>query len=140
MRDRSKKALVLVAALALFAASCGSDDKKSSDTTASGGGKAGFILPDSASSARWEAFDRPLIQAACDAAGIECVIQNAEGDKDNMATIADQMIADGIGVLAIVNLDSESGAAIQEKAAAAGVKNIDYDRLTLGGAADVYVS
>jgi D-xylose transport system substrate-binding protein len=50
------------------------------------------------------------------------------------------MIADGIGVLAIVNLDSESGAAIQEKAAAAGVKNIDYDRLTLGGAADVYVS
>jgi D-xylose transport system substrate-binding protein len=102
--------------------------------------KAGFILPDSASSARWEAFDRPLIQAACDAAGIECLIQNAEGDKDNMATIADQMIADGIGVLAIVNLDSESGAAIQEKAAAAGVKNIDYDRLTLGGFADVYVS
>jgi len=57
-----------------------------------------------------------------------------------MATIADQMIADGVGVLAIVNLDSESGAAIQEKAAAAGVKNIDYDRLTLGGSADVYVS
>ena len=104
------------------------------------GGKVGFILPDSASSARWESFDRPLIQEACDAAGIECLIQNAEGDKDNMATIADQMIADGIGVLAIVNLDSESGAAIQEKAAAAGVKNIDYDRLTLGGSADVYVS
>ena len=85
MRVRSKNAVVLIAALALFAASCG-DDKKSSDTTPSGGGgKAGFILPDSASSARWEAFDRPLIQAACDAAGIECLIQNAEGDKDNMA-------------------------------------------------------
>ncbi len=104
------------------------------------GGSVGFILPDSASSARWEAFDRPLIEAACADAEIECLIQNAEGDKDNMATIADQMIADGIGVLAIVNLDSESGAAIQEKAAAAGVKNIDYDRLTLGGFADVYVS
>ncbi len=140
MRVRSKNAVVLIAALALFAASCGDDDKKSSDSTPSGGGKAGFILPDSASSARWEAFDRPLIQAACDAAGIECLIQNAEGDKDNMATIADQMIADGVGVLAIVNLDSESGAAIQEKAAEAGVKNIDYDRLTLGGSADVYVS
>ncbi|MFN6121321.1 MAG: substrate-binding domain-containing protein, partial [Actinomycetes bacterium] len=96
----------------------------------SAGGKVGFILPDSASSARWESFDRPLIEAACEAAGIECLIQNAEGDADNMATIADQMIADGIGVLAIVNLDSDSGAAIQEKAAAAGVKNIDYDRLT----------
>ncbi len=106
----------------------------------SAGGKVGFILPDSASSARWEDFDRPLIEQACADAGIECLIQNAEGDKDNMATIADQMVADGIGVLAIVNLDSESGAAIQEKAAAAGVKNIDYDRLTLGGSADVYVS
>ncbi len=155
MRNQFKKGVVLIAALSLVAAACGGDDDDTSgpveDTSDSGttattaapsggGGKAGFILPDSASSARWESFDRPLIQAACDAAGIECLIQNAEGDKDNMATIADQMIADGIGVLAIVNLDSESGAAIQEKAAAAGVKNIDYDRLTLGGSADVYVS
>ncbi len=160
MRNRARSGVVLVAALSLIAASCGDDEASSDETSdsaevsatatadgssatddSSGGGKkAGFILPDSASSARWEAFDRPLIQAACDAAGIECLIQNAEGDKDNMATIADQMIADGIGVLAIVNLDSESGAAIQEKAAAAGVKNIDYDRLTLGGSADVYVS
>ncbi len=117
------------------------DDAMEDDAMAEGGEQiAGFILPDSASSARWEAFDRPLIEAACSDAGITCLIQNAEGDKDNMATIADQMIADGIGVLAIVNLDSESGAAIQEKAAAAGVLNIDYDRLTLGGFADVYVS
>jgi D-xylose transport system substrate-binding protein len=161
MNKSTRRALCLVGALALVTAACGSDDDSgSSDTAAAqdttapdgtdaagseGGGeasglKAGFILPDSASSARWEAFDRPLIEAACAEAGIECDIQNAEGDKDNMATIADQMIADGVGVLAIVNLDSESGAAIQEKAAAAGVKNIDYDRLTLGGAADVYVS
>ena len=114
------------------------------DTTAAAaaaaGGKAGFILPDSKSSVRWESFDRPMIEAACKAAGIECLIQNAEGDKANMATIADQMITSGVKVLAIVDLDSESGAAIQKKAAAAGVKNIDYDRLTLGGAADVYVS
>lgn len=119
----------------------GDDASEEDDAMAEGGEQiAGFILPDSASSARWEAFDRPLIEAACAEAGITCLIQNAEGDKDNMATIADQMIADGIGVLAIVNLDSESGAAIQEKAAAAGVLNIDYDRLTLGGSADVYVS
>jgi D-xylose transport system substrate-binding protein len=104
------------------------------------GGKAGFILPDSKSSARWEDFDRKFIEAACAAGGIECIIQNAEGDKAKMATIADQMITDGVKVLAIVNLDSETGAAIQKKAAEAGVKNIDYDRLTLGGAADAYVS
>ena len=155
MQKRLKSGIVLLGALSLLAAACGSDDEDGgssattdagTDTTAAAGGaggeggKVGFILPDSASSARWESFDRPLIEAECEAAGIECLIQNAEGDADNMATIADQMIADGVKVLAIVNLDSDSGAAIQEKAAAAGVKNIDYDRLTLGGSADVYVS
>ncbi len=153
MQKRVKSGIVLLGALSLLAAACGDDSddggssattEAASDTTAAGGesagGKVGFILPDSASSVRWESFDRPLIEAECATAGIECVIQNAEGDADNMATIADQMIADGVKVLAIVNLDSDSGAAIQEKAAAAGVKNIDYDRLTLGGSADVYVS
>ena len=37
-----------------------------------------------------------------------------------MATIADGMIADGVTVLAIVNLDSDSGASIQQKAASPG--------------------
>ena len=50
------------------------------------------------------------------------------------------MITDGVTVLAIVNLDSDSGAAIEEKAKKQGVKTIDYDRLTLGGSADVYIS
>ena len=161
MKKSTRSVVGLVAALMLATAACGSDDDSGGDAgndsgndgtsapatdapdddgASGGGGKAGFILPDSASSARWEDFDRPLIEQACEEAGIECVIQNAEGDKNNMATIADQMIADGVGVLAIVNLDSESGAAIQEKAKAAGVKNIDYDRLTLNGHADVYVS
>ena len=57
-----------------------------------------------------------------------------------MTQIADTMIGEGVTVLAIVNLDSESGAAIEEKAASQGVKTIDYDRLTLGGSADYYVS
>jgi D-xylose transport system substrate-binding protein len=104
------------------------------------GGKAGFILPDSKSSVRWETADRPMIEAACKAAGIECDIKNAEGDAATMATLADAMINSGVKVLALVNLDSPSAAAIHEKAAAQGVKLIDYDRLTLGGKADVYVS
>ena len=107
---------------------------------AAAGGTAGFILPDSKSSDRWETSDRPAIEKACAAAGIKCLIQNAEGDKAKMATIADQMVTDGAKVLAIVNLDSESNVQIQTKAAAAGVKLIDYDRLTLKGKTDVYVS
>ena len=103
-------------------------------------GKVGVILPDTQSSARWETADRPLLKAAFDAAGVEVDIQNAQNDKGKMATIADSMIASGVKVLIITNLDSPSGAQIQGKAKDAGVKTIDYDRLTLGGSADYYVS
>ena len=50
------------------------------------------------------------------------------------------MINEGVKVLMIVNLDSESGAACLKKAADAGIQSIDYDRLTLGGGASYYVS
>jgi D-xylose transport system substrate-binding protein len=43
-------------------------------------------------------------------------------------------------VLLLTNLDSGSGAAIQADAKAKGVKVIDYDRLTLKGSGDYYVS
>ena len=82
----------------------------------------------------------PALEAAFKAAGVEYDIQNAQGDEEKMTQIADSMIANGVTVLAIVNLDSESGAAIEEKAASQGVPTIDYDRLTLGGSADYYVS
>jgi D-xylose transport system substrate-binding protein len=40
----------------------------------------------------------------------------------------------------IVNLDSGTGKAVLDKAKAAGIATIDYDRLTLNGGADYYVS
>ncbi len=67
-------------------------------------------------------------------------IQNAQGDKNQFQTIADQMITNGVNVLMIVNLDSGTGKAVLAKAQAAGVATIDYDRLTLGGSAKYYVS
>ncbi|MEO7745153.1 MAG: substrate-binding domain-containing protein, partial [Actinomycetota bacterium] len=112
----------------------------SSSSSAAKAGKVGVILPDTKSSARWETADRPNLQKAFDAAGVEVVIDNANGDKSQMQTIADQMITQGVTVLAIVNLDSASGAAIESKAKSQGVSTIDYDRLTLGGSADYYVS
>jgi D-xylose transport system substrate-binding protein len=131
----------LAAAAALGLAGCGGTDAPAKQ--APGGkpkGKVGVILPDTKSSDRWENADLPLLRQAFQAAGIEADIQNAGGDKQRMQTIADQMITGGVTVLAIVNLDSESGAAIERKAQQQGVKTIDYDRLTLGGVADYYVS
>jgi D-xylose transport system substrate-binding protein len=57
-----------------------------------------------------------------------------------MATIAESMIAEKVAVLMIVNLDSDSGKTILQKAKDAGIRTVDYDRLTLGGGADVYIS
>ncbi|MDH2413630.1 substrate-binding domain-containing protein [Nocardioides sp. CER19] len=137
--------LVLVGALgaALSLSACGSSDSdgsKASGGDSSKAGKIGVILPDTQSSVRWETADRPALAAAFKAAGVKYEIQNAEGDADKMTQIADSMITSGVTVLAIVNLDSASGKAIEQKAASQGVKTIDYDRLTLGGSADYYVS
>src|SRR6478752_7410472 len=128
--------------LSLALTACGSDDKSSG----SGGGdkaseaKIGVILPDTESSVRWESADRPALEKAFKDAGVKYDIQNAQGDADKMAQIADSMIASGVTVLAIVNLDNASGAAIEQKAKEQGVATIDYDRLTLGGSAQYYVS
>jgi D-xylose transport system substrate-binding protein len=100
----------------------------------------GVILPDSASATRWESADRRYLQDAFDAAGIRADIQNAQGSTQTFQTIADQMITNGVDVLMIVNLDSGSGAAVLQKAKNAGIGTIDYDRLTLNGGADYYVS
>ncbi|MEH3032555.1 MAG: substrate-binding domain-containing protein [Aeromicrobium erythreum] len=129
-----------VLGLALTLAACGGGSGDDGDKGGKSDGKIGVILPDTKSSVRWESADRPALKAAFEKAGVDYEIQNAEGDADKMSTIADSMIADGVTVLAIVNLDSDSGASIQEKAAKQGVKTIDYDRLTLGGSADYYVS
>ncbi len=138
MKRTSSLLVTAVVGVSMTLTACGSNSD--SQSAEGGGGKVGVILPDTKSSVRWETKDRPALEAAFKSAGVEYTIQNAEGSADTMATIADGMIADGVTVLAIVNLDSDSGASIQEKAAAQGVKTIDYDRLTLGGSADVYVS
>ncbi len=137
-----RKSICLLAATGLLAfgvAACGSDDKAGGDTTAKKA-KIGVILPDSASSVRWETADRKFLKEAFEAAGVESDIQNAQGDKTQFQTLADQMITGGATVLLIVNLDSGTGKAVIDKAKAQGVPVIDYDRLTLNGGASYYVS
>jgi D-xylose transport system substrate-binding protein len=157
MSKRIFGAVAGLAAASLLVAACGGSSTSSESSAseapaesaaasemaseaAAAGGKACVILPDSASSARWETADRPFLEEAFTAAGVEYDIQNANGDKAKFTTIAEGMLASGCGVLAIVNLDSETGASVIAKATAAGVPVIDYDRLTLGGGAQYYVS
>ena len=143
MVRRRTLATACTAAALLALTACGGGSSDNSSGSGGGGeasGKVGVILPDTESSVRWESFDRPMLETAFKDAGVDYDIQNAEGNAQRMATIAEQMITGGVTVLAIVNLDSASGAQIEQQAAQQGVQTIDYDRLTLGGSADYYVS
>jgi D-xylose transport system substrate-binding protein len=146
----SRRALALASALCALSfgvAACGGDDNGgggggSSSSSDSGGSadKVAVLLPDTKSSVRWETADRPLLKAAFDQAGVPVTIQNAQGDKSTQQQQAEQAITNGAKVILLVNLDSGSGAAIEANAKSQGVKVIDYDRLTLKGQADYYVS
>jgi D-xylose transport system substrate-binding protein len=127
--------------LPLVLAACGGSSGGGSTPSGSKAkAKIGVILPDAASSPRWENNDRPDLQKAITAAGYTAIIQNASKDVTKFASLCDQMINQSVTILMIVNLDSDSGAACEKKAADAGIKSIDYDRLTLGGSASYYVS
>jgi D-xylose transport system substrate-binding protein len=145
---RSSVALVAVgASLALALTACGANQSSSGggggggNAAPSGGGtKVGVILPETATSARYEGFDKPLLDKALRAQGMDPDIQNAQGDVQKFSTLADGMINAGVKVLIIDAPNSEVGGAVAKKAQAAGIPTIDYDRLNLGGSSDYYVS
>lgn len=110
---------------------------------AAGKGKIAVLLPDTQSSARYVEQDTPDFEKAFAAMGIskdDYMILNAQNSTQTQQTQAEQAISNGASVLLLDNLDSGSGAAIQADAREKGVPTIDYDRLTVGGSADYYVS
>ncbi len=109
------------------------------------GGSIWVLLPDSATSPRWESLDRRFFKEGFEAAGLvegeDFTIVNAEGDTTTQISQAEQAVLDGASVVLLVNLDSATGATITSIAREGGAKVIDYDRFTADGdGADVYVS
>jgi D-xylose transport system substrate-binding protein len=110
---------------------------------AKGKGSIAVILPDTKTSARYTEFDAPLLAKAFKLAGLpksKTIIQNAQGSDATQFNMAQADIAKGAKVLLVDPLDSTTGALIEQYAKDHGVKTIDYDRLTLGGARSYYVS
>ena len=108
-----------------------------------GKGSIAVILPDTKSSARYTEFDAPYLTKAFQAAGLtrkQYIVQNAQGSDATQFNMAQADIARGAKVLVVDPIDSTTGAVIEGFAKAHGVKVIDYDRLTLGGARAYYVS
>ena len=108
-----------------------------------GHGMVAAILPDTVSSARYTEFDAPFQTTALQTAGLsssQFVVENAEGSDSTELTDAQEAITDGASVLIMDPLDAGVGTSIEHYAKAHGVKVVDYDRLTLGGSRDYYVS
>ncbi|RJQ83589.1 sugar ABC transporter substrate-binding protein [Amycolatopsis panacis] len=151
MRSRTITLLAATVSAGLALTACGANSSNSGSSGSSsssapapaGGGasgKVGVILPETATSARWEAFDKPMLQAALSAQGFSSDIQNAQGDNQKFSSLADGFISQGVKVLIIAPSDPAVGAQIEAKAKAAGIPVIDYDRPSLGGSANYYVS
>jgi D-xylose transport system substrate-binding protein len=138
MRKAVLTVTVGAAALALGVAGCSSSS--SGSTTKTTNNKVGVLLPDTASSPRWNAADPNEIQKECVAYSLDCIIDNANGSATTQEQQAQAMFNAGVGVILLVDLDSASGATIEKEANQHGIVAIDYDRLTQGGTAAYYVS
>ena len=150
MHRTIRSIVVVVAAFGLVAAACGDDDGGETGTTggttgAAEGGPIWVLLPDTASSDRWEGDDLPLFTEAFEAEGLvngeDFNIVNAEGDTATQQSQAEQAIADGASVIVLTSIDTGSGATIIDQAKEAGVQVVEYDRFNTGGSGGVaYVS
>src|SRR5215470_4780604 len=108
-----------------------------------GKGDVAVILPDTVTSARYTEFDAPYLTQALTDAGLsssQFSVQNAQGNDTTELSDAQTAITKGASVLIMDPLDSGVGAQIESYAKSHGVAVIDYDRLTLGGSRQYYVS
>jgi D-xylose transport system substrate-binding protein len=108
-----------------------------------GHGMIGVLLPDTASSARYVSFDAPYLTQAFQKAGLtssQYKIDNAQGSDATELAQAQADITAGASVLLMDGLDSGVGTSIEATAKQHGVKVIDYDRVSLGGTRQYYVS
>lgn len=140
-------ALVGIGLLATALAGCTSGTGGSSSATgpysaAKGCQKVGFLLPESASSARWEANDHPDMVAAIKQfmPNASLDVTNANGSDTTQLSQAEADLAKGDCILIVAPHDSTAAATIVEKALAQHVPVIAYDRLIQDKNTAFYVS
>jgi len=137
-------AFMLALTLALSACGGGGGSSGSGEGSGSGGKKDdGKILiglsMDTLQEERWQR-DRDLFVAKAKELGAEVEVQSANSDDAKQIAQAESLISQGVDVLVVIPHDAEATAAIVEKAHAAGVKVIAYDRLIKNSDVDLYVS
>ncbi|MGW0389925.1 sugar ABC transporter substrate-binding protein [Streptomyces sp. NPDC003042] len=148
MNTPMRRAAVAVAAgaMAVSLAACGSAKEageKSKDAGAAKGDniKIGLLLPEN-QTARYEKFDKPLIEKkVADLTGgkAEVVYANAKQDATTQNSQVDTMITNKVDALIIDAVDAKAIAGSVKKAKDAGIPVVAYDRLA-EGPIDAYTS
>jgi len=122
-----------VVSMALALAACGKAGDKKSDSPGSGSKVIGILLPDTVT-ARYERFDRPLMEAKIKELCSDCTVTygNAAGDASKQAQQVNSMITKGVKVLVLDAQDSVSIRSSVQAAVNKGIKVVAYDRLAQG--------
>ena len=150
--DRKRKTFAILACmllLALLASACGSANTGSSSSTPSSSGnngksckKVGVLLPETATSARWDSKDRPLLiqDIKSSLSGATVDYNNAEGSATEQQNQANADLTKGDCILVLAPVNGQTAAAIVTKAKQQGVPVIAYDRLIQSKDTAFYVS
>src|SRR5260370_24094003 len=140
--------IVSIAVLStLLLAACGSSNTGGGGTTLNGNNgkgckKIGVLLPETATSARWDGQDRPDLQKDIPAtlSGATVDYSNAQGSADQQQTNAEAALTKGDCILVVAANDRVNAAAIVAAAKADNVPVIAYDRLIQSNDLAYYVS
>ncbi|WP_033212410.1 sugar ABC transporter substrate-binding protein [Kitasatospora phosalacinea] len=139
MNSMTRRLVIGTAAvsMAMSLAACG-DDKPSSSA---GNQSIGLLLPERTSSTRYEAFDKPLIQASVEGLCTKCTLDyaNADGDEKVQKEQFDALLARGVKVILLDPVNAAATAPWVDAANSKGIKVIAYDRLAAGNVA-AYIS
>jgi D-xylose transport system substrate-binding protein len=145
-RKFSLTAFLLV--IVLLLAACGSANTGGNQTGTTGPSngkgckKIGVLLPETATSARWDNNDRPQLQQQIpqQLPGATVDYNNAEGNADMQLSQAEADLTKGDCILVVAPVDSVASAQIVAKAKAQGVPVVAYDRLIQSKDLAYYVS
>lgn len=122
----------------------GTGSGSGSTTGANGKGckKVGVLLPETASSARWDTYDKPYLinDIKQQLPGAEVDYNNAQGSASTQMTQAQADLTKGDCILVVAPSDSIQAAAIVTAAKAKSVPVIAYDRLIYTNDLNYYVS
>jgi D-xylose transport system substrate-binding protein len=84
--------------------------------------------------------DAEKMKAVAKAEKVKALLQICDNDASRQMAQCENLITKGIDILILAPHDATSAAAIVEKAHAAGIKVVSYDRLVLDADVDLYMS